>query len=443
MCRESIERPPLPITDLVASRSVWFWVALIFLVGFSFRLLLILQTEPILHRVPSGEVNLIAHSLVHNGTYSDAYGPGSGPTAHDVPIYSLVLAALIRIFGEGTRGEIAEYALTIAGASLAYGFLPILSELCLFGRLPGVLAGFTGALVPLNLWMFICGLSQPISAFLIVIMATLFCKAANAGFSRAWNIAVGIFAGMACLFNSAFLTILIACAGAALFFMRPFDRRLTRAFLSIGICVVIGITPWAVRNQIVLGAPIATRSNFGTELDLSNRDGTSPVSVTLISSSVWNQPIKDVGEREKLRSMGEPAYNAARLSHALQWIRSKPVEFLRLTGERMFLFWFPFRSGLIRTVTGDLESLAGLCGLAVLLRRRRPYAWLFTGILLGYFPVFALLATDPRYTYPIDPVLLLLAGFYVTDFFTTRFGQSVFTVRQQAAAEASLPEAVR
>jgi hypothetical protein len=174
----------------------------------------------------------------------------------------------------------------------------------------------------------------------------------------------------------------------------------------------------------VLGAPILTRSNFGTELDFSNRSGTSSVSSFLLRSAVWNQPVKDISEREKLRIMGEPAYNAARFRTAIQWIRSNPGEFLRLTGERVFLFWFPLRSSFAGTLVGGVESLAGLCGMGLLLIRRHRYAWLFAGMLLGYFSVFALLATDPRYSYPVDPILVVLGGYFVTDSITKRVGRS-------------------
>ncbi len=67
---------------------------------------------------------------------------------------------------------------------------------------------------------------------------------------------------------------------------------------------------------------------------------------------------------------------------------------------------------------GDLESLAGLCGLGLLFIQRRESARLYAGILLGYFPVFAFIATDPRYSYPIDPILLLLGAYFVSNIAT-------------------------
>lgn len=388
------------------------WAFAIFIAGFSLRLFLLLKVEPLTGHTPVGEINQIAHSLAFTGRYADAYGPGSGLTAHDMPLYPLLLACMVRIFGEGAAGEIAVRVLTALGASLAYALLPYLSELCLFGRLSGIVAGFVGALLPLTLWPFIAATNQPIAAALLVVQAILFCILLQPGRSKWWSAIAGIFAAVACLLSAQFLTVLAFSAVAA-FFLAPKRALLIRPFLAIAACVILALAPWALRNRAALGHMIWTRSDFGIEFAQSNNDWASPVFDVLVHSPKWRHPLYAPEEKQKVILVGEYAYNQALLKTARAWVQAHPAKFLLMTGERAILFWFPIRKRLVQTVIGDLEALIGIVGLIVLFIRRHPSAWLFGGILAGYSWIFLLVATGPRYSYPIDPLLLLLGAFFV------------------------------
>jgi 4-amino-4-deoxy-L-arabinose transferase-like glycosyltransferase len=331
-----------------------------------------------------------------------------------VPLYPLILAIFIRIFGEGAAGEVAIRVLTAAGASFAYALLPYLSELSLSDAAPGVLAGIVGALLPLTLWTFIAGTNQPIAAGVMVALAILFVIVQQPRRSFAWTLLLGIAAGLSCLFSAPFLTVFGMSAITA-FVLRPKGQRLARVFAVIGICIVVALAPWAIRNRLVLGRMIWTRSNFGTDFAQSNNSDASPVLNDVINSTKWHHPLYDDEERRKITEMGECAYNDAKLATAIAWIKSNPARFVTLCAERAVLFWFPLRNGVARTVIGDAESLMGMLGLALLLIRRNPQAWLFLGMLVGYFGVFCLVTADPRYSFPVEPLLLLLGAYFVAD----------------------------
>src|ERR1017187_10275111 len=82
---------------------VWQW--LIVAGGVVLRILFFAREGwiPILR----GESVLIAMSIAEKGTFANAYGDNSGPTAHCMPLYPLWQALLIRVFGTGPEARYA------------------------------------------------------------------------------------------------------------------------------------------------------------------------------------------------------------------------------------------------------------------------------------------------------------------------------------------------
>jgi hypothetical protein len=57
--------------------------------------------------VPHRSAAAAWRSIVEGRGFSDAYGEGSGPTAHVAPIYPLFLAVIFSIWGLGKAGAVA------------------------------------------------------------------------------------------------------------------------------------------------------------------------------------------------------------------------------------------------------------------------------------------------------------------------------------------------
>ena len=132
--------------------STKWWIAIIFSVGLIVRVSLILLT---LHRADHARMDqvepyLIATSLADKGTYADAFGSGTGPSAHTAPLLPMILLLIIRVVGGGIAGYLARSILAAIVSSAAYALLPALAVRCRLGLSPGVIAGFIGAAVPLN-----------------------------------------------------------------------------------------------------------------------------------------------------------------------------------------------------------------------------------------------------------------------------------------------------
>jgi hypothetical protein len=93
---------PLRLWALVLIRSPLF----VFAVAFAVRMVLIFATHSY-RDAELSEVVRVATSLAQHGTFADAFGPGTGPTAHVSPAYPILLSLIFRAFGTGASGELA------------------------------------------------------------------------------------------------------------------------------------------------------------------------------------------------------------------------------------------------------------------------------------------------------------------------------------------------
>jgi hypothetical protein len=127
------------------------WGIVVFVVGLLVRVALVVPNRQttLLERP---EPVQIALSLMTTGRYADAYGAGSGPTAHAAPLHPVLLSVLLRVFGTGAAGALAISVLASAAAALAFALLPALAVAGGIGLTSGVLAGVAGALLPVNFW---------------------------------------------------------------------------------------------------------------------------------------------------------------------------------------------------------------------------------------------------------------------------------------------------
>ena len=359
----------------------------------------------------------IATSIVDNGTFADAYGKGVGPTAHCAPLYPLLLAGVIRLFGSGVAGYFALAILSSASASLALALLPRLSLICGFGALPGVLAGLAGAALPVNFWGVITNtFDSPFTGLAFVVLCCIMCRIwLSESFSLRWDLAFGFAAAICCLLNAVVLPVLALWFALGCWRFRAQAGTFLRHSSVAAMMILAALAPIAIRNRIELGRTIWTRSNLGLELQVSNNDYVGPELETNLSNRFWlaSHPFTSAVEREKVKRLGEPAYGDQKLAQAVAWIESHPRRFLVLSAERVLIFWFPVMHRWPQTAIEGLMTLTGFTGLIALFRDRNSLAWVFAASLAGYSAIYTVVEAGPRYRYPIEALLLLLAGVLV------------------------------
>ena len=162
----------------------------------------------------------------------------------------------------------------------------------------------------------------------------------------------------------------------------------------LAVCL-LGILPWTVRNFRAFGQIVPVRSNFWPEVYFGN-----------ISFS-----LHPTGDSMLYQNEGEMRFAADLKGRVLEFVRSNPKEFARLTGGRILAFWLR-RSQL--ELYPLIIFLMTMGGLVQAWRQRKRWA-AFTSVLVLYPLVYYVSYTFARYRYPIEPLMYLLAGYFVCE----------------------------
>ena len=387
----------------------------IFLLALTVRVALIFSTGSYQHPERT-EVVRISIKLAENDEFADAYGPGTGPTAHTSPLYPLLLSCVFRLLGTGQAGELGQETLSSLIGSLACALLPSLGLAFHLGRTTGVWAGLCSALLPVNFWAETKGsFEAALSGLALVAVCLYFALAWERGRLSLREACVGgVIAGAAFLTSPSILPVvaLLLAIGARLFRARIRTYALwAGVFTGLSIALLL---PWAIRNQRVLGSPVFTRTNLGLQLMISNND-MAHADYHENEGPLWRlHPFMNDDARADVMRMGEAAFNQEQVSRAVSWIRKHPERFLELTARRFALFWFPRMVRIPQTILIRCEAIAGIVGFLLLLRTDNRAKWIIGGVWLGYPLIYYFVEASARYRYPIDWSFVLLGAFAAT-----------------------------
>jgi hypothetical protein len=385
---------------------------ILFAIAFALRLTLVLWQEPP-EIVRYEEVN-VAASFAEHGTFADAYGPNTGPSAHCLPLYPMLMSVIFKLFGMGLSGGIALAIVAAIGAALGYSLLPAFARAAGLGVSRGLAVGMAGAVVPVSFWAQTNGLYGTSWTFAVaIILGILLCRVTTEGLFQAREAAVvGLVTGIGALLNSCFLTLAAAVALVTLIMRRQAWLRVVAFFAVAGLCTLLVLSPWAIRNRLVLGTWIFTRSNLGLELQVSNNDVCSADGERNVRSAaaVAFHPYFTPSERERIRQMGAVAYDAAKKHEAIEWIHQHPRRFLILTAERIRLLVFPAMKRVWQTAAAGALSILAFCGLIATIKRGNQCGPILAAMVVGYLAIFLVVQVLSRYRFPIEGILLVLAS---------------------------------
>src|SRR5260370_6181433 len=104
------------------------------------------------------------------------------------------------------------------------------------------------------------------------------------------------------------------------------------------------------------------------------------------------------------------------------WMEAPPSRFAVISLKRFFFYWngVPRASSGVapvdfRTSAFLATSILALWGLGRAMSQNRPGAWLFAGLVLTYPTVYYFVFPHARYRHPIEPELLILIGFLLSE----------------------------
>jgi tetratricopeptide (TPR) repeat protein len=204
--------------------------------------------------------------------------------------------------------------------------------------------------------------------------------------------------------------------------------------VAVGLVALVAtLSPWMVRNRVVLGDWVISTPNLGQNLMMGNRSDATGTYLPTVRGRGSAEHEQDVWARIAERAVQRPL-SAQEVSdyfrdHALDWIKENPAEWARLTVRKAMmllgareapdtedLYHYRAYSRVLRL--GDsvwhFGALLPLGALGVLLSLRAwprlwpLYAWL--AIIAATVVAFVVFG---RYRFPMVPVLMLFAAYGV------------------------------
>jgi 4-amino-4-deoxy-L-arabinose transferase-like glycosyltransferase len=282
----------------------------------------------------------------------------------------------------------------------------------LAGPRASTVAAFLAACYPPLVWVASYAWSEAISWPIGLAMVWLFDRAVEKADRSAWRFAVaaGIVCGIAILVRPS--TLLFLPLALAWLIWR---RRLVAA-VALTLATALVVAPWSVRNTREYGRFVLVATEGGVTFWTGNHphargegDLASNPHLKLESQAL----------RRQYPALSEEAMEPVYYREALSWIRSHPIDWLRLEARKAFYLVVPIgpsytmHSRLYYGASAISYGLAlpfAIAGFVRLGRRRAvsPGLWLLAGsaiaVCLMFFP-------QERFRIPvIDPTLVICAG---------------------------------
>jgi 4-amino-4-deoxy-L-arabinose transferase-like glycosyltransferase len=362
------------------------------------------------------EMGRVGRSIALGQGFSSPYEGHTGPTAWEPPLYPYLIGGVFKIFGIYTQTS-AWVLLSINSLFATLTCIPIFFIAHKsFGDRIALWSVASWALCPYVWYWSVHWIWD--TTFSPLVLACLFWLALELGEWPGWRgwVLFGASYGIGALANPTMLAFLPFCG------LWIWRQRYRRRLSSVGGVVLSSVvfflvlTPWAVRNYEVFGRLVFLRDDFGLQIRLGNGPSADGMLMAYL------QPNLNRLELEKFQRMGELAYADDSKRFTFAWIRAHPARFAVISLKRFFYYWNgvprPTSSVLpvdFRTSAFLATSLLALGGLGRALRQKRPGAWLFAGLVLTYPTVYYFVFPHARYRHPLEPELLILIVFLLSE----------------------------
>jgi hypothetical protein len=397
-------------------------------IGLVFRVLWVTHAGRLLPT--NSEMFFVARAFAETGRLADAYGPGSGLTAHVTPIMPILAGLVYRLTGVGTpAGEAALTLISIVLVGIGIVALNLVAKRLSIPPVARLAAIVFVCLIPINFHLemgaFRVWEGAAATAVMAVVLAAILRMDAQPS-EPSW-IGMGVIAavgGATALLSPPAALAIYGCLGLLALRKRGVFALVAVAGVSAVLLVAMSY-PWAARNEAVFGQKVWSRTNFGLNFALAFHDGavnpSDPRKVfadRLAEVDPYTSPavlahMKAVG--------GEEKYSAIETAETKAWIAGHPTGAAIIAARHVGDFYFPERwmwSTYSDKGTAVPEKQAvtwaiaffGLLSLALRLWAR-DWRYLYVLLVLA-LPALPYLLVQPtlRYHYTVSTLLTLLSA---------------------------------
>jgi GT2 family glycosyltransferase len=362
------------------------------------------------------ETGRLAYALAHGMGFSSPFGGDTGPSAWTAPIYPWIVSLAFRAFGSYSPAS-ALVMLTfnsIFGALTSWTIYRTARRV--FNLKVALWAGWVWALYPdMIFWAVRWIWETSLSAFLLSLLFMLTVEMEGDERISSW-LGYGVLWGVAAMNNPASLSFL---PFAGLWLAYQLHRRGKRYLAPAVVSAVVfwmTLMPWLVRDYRVMGHFILIRDNAGNELRIGNNPLAEGQYVLAYHPTQNATLLKRYGE------MGEYEFCVDQGRRAKQWIAANPGKFAEITVKRVWYFWNGIprlakdpRLAELKNTHTLLLSVLGIWGLLLSWKRRVHGGFLFAMLIVVYPLVYYICFPEPRYRHPIDPELVILGVYLISE----------------------------
>ena len=362
------------------------------------------------------EMGRVGRSLALGQGFSNPYGDSTGPTAWEPPLYPYLIGGVFKLFGIYSDAS-AWVLLSINSLLTALTCIPIfLIARKIMGAKIAVWSGWTWALLPYAMyWSIHWVWDTTLTPLLLSLIFLVSLELEERHGWKGWTL-YGVLWGLGGLANPSMLSFL-PFSGLWIWYRR--HKRGLRSIAGVALASVVFflcLTPWLVRNYRTFGTFVFIRDDFGLQFRLGN----GPYADGMLMA--YLQPNLNVVEFATFRRLGELAYAERCKRTAFAWIREHPRRFAVISMKRFFYYWAGVPKATGSTAPVDLRnslflasSVLAIWGLGRVVRKKIPGAWLFLWLVLSYPTVYYFVFPHARYRHPIEPELLTLIVFLISE----------------------------
>jgi 4-amino-4-deoxy-L-arabinose transferase-like glycosyltransferase len=397
--------------------SIWFIVLIAFAlrvavitVGHTYRI-----TPRRDHFQFGWETGRLARSIALGQGFSSPTNLPSGPSAWTAPVYPYMLGGVFKLFGIYTN--LSAWLILVFNSIFSALTCWTLYQIAkrMFGGWTAQVSAWTWAIFPYVIyWPVRVVWDVCLSTFLLTLALWLAIRMKDEAGVRDW-VWYGALWGLIALTNTALLILLPFILA---WIAWPIGwRSLVGPAVSV-VVMVLCVTPWTIRNYEVFGRFVFIRDNLSLELYEANNDR---------SSGLWTRtehPGNDPEAMKRFQELGEIRFMDEKSHELRKFVRTHPGELGLYTLERVWYFWAAPRQATIvagydlwvaRHVQFLLAAAFAFAGLILVFVRKNPYRWLLAPFLLVYPLPYYLVNPFPRYKHPIEPVMMLLIVYVLSE----------------------------